>query len=752
MSWGYNYNKPSRDFTRDKATQFDAAWHGLSVDARSVVVNTLTMGYDSRDEYSGQFVDKVGQAVADELVAAKLARFASVKAKGGERQRVILVEDARSFVGRIKDLHRFKVLSDREDTGPVVQYAFGMFGNGVDKKIQGILSGAGYRVTSIQEDIQGYVISTEWQGIALKELKNPLAERVVALVREAGKPVLLKEVAGTLANANAKDVDAAVCLLVESLVLFEDLDPKTYDLLLGIAPAVKLIEAAQAKLVGPGRGAGPLRTVPASEVDVEGPSTGLVVNDMRSFLMEVLTAPPAVRQDGQIYQKDLTRIQATLVPWPDWVNDQLDLRPGDRLMDAVDYSEKLRLVEVTRAAKPTVQITEAGREWLAMPPNRQYEEVYRRLREIEESSVYGSGYDDFERSIFGHSSMMYRSGPPTDMAFVGAPLGIEFRTRNPKRKPTQHRAYFRNDFDPTNKDYVRKLLEDVMRELPASGYIRVRELADQAISKDPLPLLGGRDIKDVNIWFGGRVMPQLMDKARACWTLVILTHIMEKLVPLDAADIALDKEGDVLVRATPRLMAFYGKAKLPSEPVAAAASSVIVQPDFTVTVIGLSTSAAATLAGFCDRVQGHTGTGALTFKLTRDSIRRAVTQSKLTGAEIVKSLEGLVSKALPANVATEIHAWADWVRKVNVDNVLLVRCPDIETTARVVTALGKTAERISDHYVAVKLAKISSTERQRLLAQGVVITTERIALPTDPKPEPKPKAAPKKPGRPKKKK
>ncbi len=181
---------------------------------------------------------------------------------------------------------------------------------------------------------------------------------------------------------------------------------------------------------------------------------------------------------------------------------------------------------------------------------------------------------------------------------------------------------------------------------------------------------------------------------------------------------------------------------------------MIVQPDFSVLVIGLDPSPAAEIAPFCDRAGGHGRPGVLTFKITRESVIRAASQG-LTASAIVARLKKHASVDVPENVLREIKEWAGWVRLVNVRNITVVRCPDKETVARVVSALGKKAERLGDTLVALHVPKLSTAERQKLQEQGILVTKDDIAIattsePAAAKPASSPATTPKKRGRPRK--
>ena len=66
-----------------------------------------------------------------------------------------------------------------------------------------------------------------------------MADRVVKAIHEAGGPIPLVELPDRVAGADPDKVRAAVDKLIARLVLFEDLDPKTSDIVVDFLPDVR---------------------------------------------------------------------------------------------------------------------------------------------------------------------------------------------------------------------------------------------------------------------------------------------------------------------------------------------------------------------------------------------------------------------------------------------------------------------------------------------------------------------------------
>ena len=140
----------------------------------------------------------------------------------------------------------------------------------------------------------------------------------------------------------------------------------------------------------------------------------------------------------------------------------------------------------------------------------------------------------------------------------------------------------------------------------------------------------------------------------------------------------------------------------------------------------------------------------MTFKITRESVIRAASQG-LSASAIVARLKKHASVDVPENVLREVPngpAGSAWSTS---GQVTVVRCPDAETVARVVAALGKKAERLGETLVALHVAKLDDRRAAEAPGAGHPRHQGRHH-PHRPEPSPTPEEAPakKKRGRPKK--
>ena len=108
-----------------------------------------------------------------------------------------------------------------------------------------------------------------------------------------------------------------------------------------------------------------------------------------------------------------------------------------------------------------------------------------------------------------------------------------------------------------------------------------------------------------------RPIPPLEELREEAGRSLIESFVRGRLIPLGCVRTAIDAEGKVCIARERRLDAYFGREVPAAElaPAADEAAKVVVQPDFSVIVIGLNPTAAAELAPFCERATGGGGGG-----------------------------------------------------------------------------------------------------------------------------------------------
>lgn len=732
--YGYywqNQREPREDhekaWKRSEATKWDARWHALSPRARQAFLTEVKpANKEGSATVPSTLAERIPPGILDELTAAGLVRVEP--AAGKKAAKVVALSDAYDFSARVRSMYRYNLLG-KADRATLANYIKHAFFNQGESVINRVLADAKVEERCRLEDgLELYVTSKYWPGWAVGSSKAKAAGAVLEAIRKAPGPVPLAGLPGLVKGAKEDDVLAALEGLITSLAVFEDVKPATFDLVVGLLPEVReKLEAADRPRARP-----PL--VACEKPREFGPIGGLMVGDLRAFLLEVAGEPPRLRQDGGIFQKEEPRFLAALGPWPDWIYEALQADEEERVEDVYEHARAFKLVESEVDDRQVwLKLSGRGRKWLAAGIEDQYGTLYEEFRAYaNKRDAYSYDYD----SSFG------------DAKFFGIHVGV-FEAK--KGRPAYYYEY--RDIKPEQREALRAEVHRAFQELPVGVYHRWDSVLDHLAFEGHNPLLRVMNPDKAQIFLDQRPVPQLPERREEAGKRLLGGFLRARLLPFDAMKPAVDDQGRLCVARLPRSEGYFGKPFDKGAESGPVATRVIIQPDFSVLVIGLDPAPAAELAPFCERTRGQFGHGAITFRITRDSVVRAVTQG-LSGASIVARLRKFASVDVPENVLAEVREWAGWIRLVNVRPMTAVRCPDAEAVARVVSALGRKAERVGDTLVALNVPKLTSVERQKLQDQGIIITKDDITVAATPRPaaeKPTPAAAaPKKRGRPRK--
>ena len=575
---------------------------------------------------------------------------------------------------------------------------------------------------SFEAALGRYVVNRRWPGWVARTIKGPLAEKVIAAVRKAGGPVSIVELTKQI-KGDAEDVRAAIDRLVGHFALVEDFDQATWDIVVDLLPTVR--EGMERADRSGGR--------PALEVVKSprefGPQGGFSVHDVRALLLEIASEPPRLRQDKAFFQKEVDRFLGALDPLPKWLADEVGWSVADRLEEAHVWARLMRLVEEQVDGKQTELVLSAkGEKWLAGPLEDQYTAIFDLLRaRVARNAVYDPAVWFFYKDVFDPYS--YNDRGPSDYRFLGDNVAS-------LKKGKSTSSYYW-EAKPEDVEALRESLHRGFAPLAAGTYYRLESVVEHVVSGDANPLLLGLAQEEVVVYRNGQRIPALEELREAAGRAMLQVFIGERLIPLGCLQTAIDDAGRLCVARTPRLDAYFGRKVKPADLAGSAGpaeSKVVVQPDFSVIVIGTNPAPAAALAPFCERSTKGSGQGAMVLKLTRESVVKAVAHG-LPPDEIVARLKKYASNDVPANVLREVEGWSGWVRRVTLGTMTVLRCPDAETADRLMGALKKGGERVNETIVAVDRARLTPAERSKLKDQGLIVQGHA---------EPAAKAAPKK--------
>ena len=177
----------------------------------------------------------------------------------------------------------------------------------------------------MSDALERYVLTHRWVDWVVAVLEDPLAAPIVEQVVQAGGPIGLAELVGKIKKAEPAAVRSSVDQLVAHLVLFEDLDPATLELRLGLLPSVRepLIESRRPRQRPP--------LVVCESLKEVGPEEGHVISDLRALLLELASAPARLKQDRSLFQKEVQRFEDVLESLPGWLSEVLKLTRKGRL-------------------------------------------------------------------------------------------------------------------------------------------------------------------------------------------------------------------------------------------------------------------------------------------------------------------------------------------------------------------------------------------------------------------------------------
>ena len=246
-----------------------------------------------------------------------------------------------------------------------------------------------------------------------------------------------------------------------------------------------------------------------------------------------------------------------------------------------------------------------------------------------------------------------------------------------------------------------------MAVLKPGVFYRLDSVQSHLVFAEHNPLNLGLPAEQVAVFWVNRPVPPTRLQREEVGRQVINAFVLQRLLPFGCVRAAIDDEGRICIARGPRYDAYFGReiARAEPTPTANVAARVVVQPDFSVVVIGPNPAPAAALAPFCERTTRGGGQGAMVLKITRESVVKAV-KNGLTPAEIVARLQRHASNGVPANVLRQVQEWSTWVRRVTSSSLIALRCPDSDTADRVMAAMKRQAERVNSTLVAIDRRKL----------------------------------------------
>jgi len=670
---------------------WEAVWQGLSVPARTLYLHLLP------DSPYGAFtrsllpLEKIKgpPGTIEELTAAHLA-----ERRAGEGKKkpagLAIAAPALAFAERLIRMRLFHLLHNPEPHSLDYYCNQTFIYPLLQAQIQHILAKAG-----IQEDFYGYnvfrvyVEQHHWIDWVLSFLNDPLARRLVERVLQTAEPVPQAELLA-LPDAPADKIREALQALRAGLVLFEDLQKKTHEIVVGLLPAVRRkLERYREPRQRPELRLG------ATPADL-GPAGSVLLDDVRALLVELASQPARLKQGGDLYQREYDRLSEAMPELPEWLGECLQGDHGVR--SAWQWGRRLRLVERhVEEGTNWLRLNAKGREFLRFSLAEQYRTLFEAHRRLPRRQ---SGYDEFDYEA-------------ASRRFLGCDLMVT------TAKQGQGRGYY-GTMSEVEEETLRERFFQTLALLPVGSFLELDKFVEHAVFKENNPLLPDPRPARLRVVLNHKQVPDVPEQLEEAGQESLRLLIRGRLVPLGCLQAGRDAQGRLLIARQPRLDAYWGR-EAADEVMAGGAGGgqVVVQPDFTVVIIGQDQSAAGELIPFCDRQPGTAGQGALILRITREGVLRAARQG-LSGEEMVGRLEKAASKTVPANVLHEVRAWSAGVRRISYEPVVLCRCSDAEASNELLRSVrgGQRLDRVT---VALPAGSVTKPVRKALEKKGVFL-------------------------------
>ena len=143
---------------------------------------------------------------------------------------------------------------------------------------------------------------------------------------------------------------------------------------------------------------------------------------------------------------------------------------------------------------------------------------------------------------------------------------------------------------PKDHEALRNSLDRSFAALPLGVFHRLENVLDHLVFEQYNPLLLGQARDDVVVFAHGRAVPPLPELQERAARALLTDFILQRLIPVGSVQAAIDADGNLCI-ARHRLLDMYFGRKVDETAIvgqSAAQTRVVVQPDFSIIVIGLN--------------------------------------------------------------------------------------------------------------------------------------------------------------------
>ena len=404
-------------------------------------------------------------------------------------------------------------------------------------------------------------------------------------------------------------------------------------------------------------------------------STPILLHDLTTLLIGTTGDGLRLKAQGGLYKKEEEALAARLLPMPSFGRGY-QARSSVRLDEAHGWLFDMKLVKSkgTRGKTLALKATEKGKKWLSGSESERLNAVVDHLRAAHKRNKDGDYFD--------HDN-------------------IRFAPNNPQTYTTS------GEFNLEEK------LIQAFTNCPAGQWIELQPFLQWNIeSNNPLLSCEETTIDRIfNQW-------ENSDSAREeRWRNMLKGFLVSRLMPVGGAKFAFNAPGTLWFSITPVGTDLLGQTDTFDHQTETVEDGIIVQPNFEIIFTAANPYAEGELTRYAERI-GH-GIGTL-FRITRPSIHLAL-NSGMESDQILESLQPLSKKNLPKNIVAQIQDWGNSFRRVAINNITIIRCPDAETALRVQALYPKKTDPITDTILQINNPKDIATLKKKLRENGVGI-------------------------------
>ncbi len=403
-------------------------------------------------------------------------------------------------------------------------------------------------------------------------------------------------------------------------------------------------------------------------------SAAFLLDDMTKVLVACSNRPLRLRgNDSQIFDRQYQELASQLILLPDWLEEELSFDPAQRIDEALTYLSQLGLIDQlgTPGQDLRLEVNPLGKEWLSQATQERL-----------------GGLMD---AIGGAGEAGHRSFLPWDIAILSPDL---------EERP---------DLEEAVVGCFRDLSSGEFFEFHPFG------LYHRAQSNPLLELR--RRTRRFTLSLGWKRVHQLStERLEQIWYNLLLEFLRQRLIPLGSVRVGRTSQGGLCFALTEAGLYLLGETDQFNYQ-STAEGEILIQPNFEIVFMAPSPLAEAEIGRFARRSGNDVG---LLFKLTKSSVMAAL-GSGLSAPQILRTLAGFSCKEIPSNVQKEIQAWAGQCRRITLDQVLLIRCPDAETAGTVKSLAGKKAQLLNETTLELQDPKAKSSLLNKLRKAGVFL-------------------------------